>query len=407
VATLSEESGTIASELVPFIDTLASIDDPEQGIRWLLRGDIRTVLTDIAQGRKPLTHATFDEAAGDRVGRAIAVDHLRRLMVAAGLLPVRDEYLARLEMTIEARLRQVHPGDETVLRAYAIWYTLPRARRRVELGRSSISVCHSAKSMLSVPFNFLAGLRYQGITVDAIPQAAVDEWLGRRPSDAIDLATFFGWTQPRGLTSTVFIPPRSIVDPTSFMASDEQWALARTCLHDERMQHRFRLAACLVLLYGQTAANIVALRRRDVVTRDGVTTIQLGTDALELGEPLGQIARELADGAVPDAWTAGIARAFPNVGEQWLFPGRGPGKPLGQAALGKELIRLGIHCRAARNTALLTLARDVPTVILSDLLGVGSSTAERWRQYSGGSWTTYAPDGGYRPATPAAGKTRS
>ena len=344
---------------------------------------------------------------GDRVGRAIAVDHLRRLMVAAGLLPVRDEYLARLEMTIEARLRHVHPGDETVLRAYATWYTLPRARRRVELGRASISVCHSAKSMLSAPFNLLAWLREQGIMVDAIPQAAVDEWLGRHPSDAIDLATFFSWTQPRGLTSSVFIPPQTSVDPTSFMASDEQWVLARTCLHDQSMQHRYRLAACLVLLYGQTAGNIVALRRLDVVTHGGVTTIQLGPDALELSEPLGQIARELADGAVPDAWTGGIARAFPNVGEQWLFPGRGPGKPLGPAALRTELVRLGIHCRAARNTALLTLARDVPTVVLSDLLGVGISTAERWRQYAGGSWTAYAPAGGYRPATQTGGKIRS
>jgi len=114
-----------------------------------------------------------------------------------------------------------------------------------------------------------------------------------------------------------------------------------------------------------------------------------------------QMARELADGAVPDAWTGGIARAFPNVGERWLFPGRGPGKPLGQVALRKELMRLGIHCRAARNTALLTLARDVPTVVLSDLLGVGISTAERWRQFAGGSWTTYAPAGGYLPATQA------
>ena len=70
------------------------------------------------------------------------------------------------------------------------------------------------------------------------------------------------------------------------------------------------------------SAIIVALRRRDVVTRNGVTTIQLGPDALELGEPLAQIARELADGAVPDAWTGGIARAFPNVGERWLSPGR-------------------------------------------------------------------------------------
>jgi len=49
----------------------------------------------------------------------------------------------------------------------------------------------------------------------------------------------------------------------------------------------------------------------------------------------------------------------------------------------------------------------VPTVVLSDLLGVGVSTAERWRQYAGGSRTTYAPAGGCSPVTDASDKPGS
>ncbi len=29
-------------------------------------------------------------------------------------------------------------------------------------------------------------------------------------------------------------------------------------------------------------------------------------------------------------------------------------------------------------------------MVLRDLLGVGSSTAERWRGYAGGAWASYA-----------------
>ena len=32
-------------------------------------------------------------------------------------------------------------------------------------------------------------------------------------------------------------------------------------------------------------------------------------------------------------------------------------------------------------------------MVLCDLLGVGSSTAERWRGYAGGAWATYASTG--------------
>jgi len=61
---------------------------------------------------------------------------------------------------------------------------------------------------------------------------------------------------------------------------------------------------------------------------------------------------------------------------------------------------MGVPARSEGNTATLELARDVPTAIMADLLGVSPETAVNWRQLAGGSWTTCASVRA-RPARPA------
>lgn len=50
---------------------------------------------------------------------------------------------------------------------------------------------------------------------------------------------------------------------------------------------------------------------------------------------------------------------------------------------------LGIFVRAARNTALCTLAEDLPAPILADLLGMHITTAVRWTKLVKRDWTHY------------------
>ena len=171
--------------------------------------------------------------------------------------------------------------------------------------------------------------------------------------------------------------------------------IAKRCLTDNSLPHRLRLVGALVLLYGQQASAIARLRRSDVPSASGLVSIRLGRDAVVLDEPLATIAAELAAAAVPDAQPRGIARAFNAEGGAWLFPGRAPGKPLGEAALRQDLAKLQIRTRSGRNTTppCSPLPEVYPPMVLRDLLGVGSSTAERWRGYAGGAWATYASTG--------------
>ncbi len=204
---------------------------------------------------------------------------------------------------------------------------------------------------------------------------------------------FLRWARRQRLVPVLELPKQQMNTPRQFSDAEDQWTIAKRCLTDNSLPHRLHLVGALVLLYGQQASTIARLRRSDVTSASGLISIRLGRDAVVLDDPLATIAAELAAAAVPDAQPRGIARAFNAEGDGWLFPGRGPGKPLGEAALSKDLTKLGIRTRSGRNTALLALARDVPPMVLCDLLGVGSSTAERWRGYAGGAWATYASTG--------------
>jgi len=378
--------------LVTFVDALGSVESPRNAMQWLTRGRAQDVLGAMVRGDQGLDHATLDRAAGQRRGRALAIEHLRQLLVVSGALPPRDEYMSRLERTIEARLSTAHPGDARVLRSYATWHVLSGARRRVARGRPSQRIGRGALAAMTIAETFLAWLRELGLDREAVPQAAVDHWLTQHPGRAVHLATFLRWAQRRGLPSKVHIDSQLRWFPTTFMHADTQWTLVQRLLHDDTVAPGDRLVACLVMLYGQPLRRVAQLRHSDISTTGAQTMIKLGSEAVVLIGPLDEIAAQMLHGQARDRWVQGLAKSFPNQ-QDWLFPGRVAGQPIGMKALQERMKKLGIEARGARNTAVLNLARDVPASVLADLLGITAATAERWRELAGGNWTTYAPIG--------------
>jgi hypothetical protein len=83
-----------------------------------------------------------------------------------------------------------------------------------------------------------------------------------------------------------------------------------------------------------------------------------------------------------------LGRSLPRV--RWLFPGSGnPGRPMAAGTLSRRLLEHGIDARSTRNTALLTLAADLPAPVLADLLGLHVDTASRWVTYAKQDWSAY------------------
>jgi hypothetical protein len=76
-------------------------------------------------------------------------------------------------------------------------------------------------------------------------------------------------------------------------------------------------------------------------------------------------------------------------GPTWLFPGVPPTQPLSPGALAARLRGYGIYAGAARNTALIILAADLPAPVVADLFGLHRNTATAWSIYAQADWSAY------------------
>lgn len=385
------DPGRVA-QLQPFLSRLGRVDDPRRGLDWLYRSrTAQHLLADMLHGRQPVQHATLDAVNAGRQKRSSSVEHLRILLVASAVLPERDEPLHRLEQDIGQLLAGCDPADRALLRQWVLWHVLPRARRRVENGQPSDSVLSRARTSIIIMCRFAAWLRQHGSSLAALTQAPLDEWAADNLDDAAELASFLRWAVRRRHVPRGLRPPEHQPRTVRLHSSqDELYAAARRCLTDHTIPAGHRLAAGLVVLYGQPLTRICRLRTSDLhLEPDGTATLRLGRTPVVLLSPLADAARHLIQTPAHGAARTGVGTGFASKPE-WLFPGLPLTRHIGTAALAERIhLLLPGNLRGHRNTALLTLARDVPPVVLADLLGLHPGTVERWRALAGGNLVFY------------------
>ena len=376
------------AQLRPFLDGLRLADNPRAALDWISKRPVaRTVVTDMLHGRVPVSHKTLDHAGARPDATSAGIEYLRQLLVDSHVLPGRHEPLSRVERTIARRLDTCSGPDAAALRRYATWQVLPAVRRPRHPQPPSVLSVKAALRKFVTAHTFCAWIESRGADLAHLDQALVDTWVTEHPHRAIELATFTTWAARQHLGPAVHVEPRPLSYPANFAPADDQLSAVRACLTDDTVPARDRLAGALLLLYGQPLSRITQLRRSDLDLTDGAVSIRLGPTPLALPEPLAQLARQIAH-ETPAA--RGISRGFA-YDSPWLFPGHPPSRPIDASSLRNRLNRrLSLPpARAARNTALITLARDVPPVVLADLLGLSAGTAEQWHQLAGGRWTSY------------------
>jgi len=378
----------VPTPLRPLLQALRDVEQPRTVLGWLARSPAAPVLAAMVAGRAPLHHQTLDTAGADRGGRSFAVEHLRQLLVASGALPDRDEHLHRLQQRLATVIDTAHPDDQAVLRAYATWQLLRRLRAHAEQGRPTLTAADRAREVLAEAASFLHVLREHDLDPGSCTQAELDVWLTSRPQARRLLPAFLTWAkQQHHLPTVLTVPATPTWQLGAAQPADQRWQLARKLLHNDTLPAADRVAGLLVLLYGQTLTRISRLRRADLdVATDPsrVVHLRLGTDAIEIGEPLTTLLKGL-----PVLVSTGAARGLAGD-DPWLFPGRRPGRATHPTTLGHRLRRLGIDPRTARNSALLHLAEHLPARVLADLLGLHIVTAERWNTIAGARWMGYA-----------------
>jgi hypothetical protein len=304
--------------------------------------------------------------------------------VATGALPVRDEYLARLELWITHLIVDGQDHDQRqLLRRYGLWHLLRRLRSRLGGQHATHEQATVVQQHLRAAVALLDWLTSRGLTLATCQQADIDRWLAAGQTRyRRDAGHFVRWARAQKMTTLEY--PAVRWDGPGSIDTETRWQQARRLLHDQTLQPEDRVAGLLVLLYAQWPAAISRLTL-DHLDDDGEQVrLHLGGEPVILPKPLAELVRAVA----------ATRRGHAGLGDQgtspWLFPGGQPGRPISAFRLTERLRQLGLRSGQARSAALFQLTTELPAALLARLLGIHVSVAVAWQRASSGDWTTYA-----------------
>ncbi|MDQ1367141.1 MAG: hypothetical protein QOE57_3183 [Acidimicrobiaceae bacterium] len=376
---LARADGTIPAIFDPFLDALAATPSPASTLKWLGAGrPAATLLRQLAASPDQVSHDLLDTLPQD-----LTLHRLRRSLMHVGVLEQRVDYLDRISPWLESVLADQSPVTAHLVRTYAHWSVLRRARHRSRRRPFTAGSASWAHAKLRGAVALLNWIDAQGSTLQRLDQGALDRWItAGTPSAANAAREFVQWARQRNLTGEVAIPihhPQASLVPIS---EDERWHHLKRCLKDTTLPIQVRLAGSLILVYGIPVSRITTLRADQIRTLDRRTTIQLGAHRLVVAPAIAGLLHHHQE---ESAAVCLLDRSTPK-GPEWLFPGGFPGRPA-VAALYRQLRQHGIpHIRRARSAALITLAADLPAPVLADLLDIHITTAVQWSRHAQNDW---------------------
>jgi hypothetical protein len=385
---IADSTGNVRPGLQILHQTLAATDRPAAVLTWLSSGTSQSVLTELAAGLRPLTHAALDELPVSK-----PLTHLRSVLVATGALPARDEHLIQLERWITQTVAsRADRQEKETLHSYAVWHVLRRLRQRIRGTHATHNQAGVARRNITAAVAFLDLLTARGLTLASCPQGDLDEWMAAAStSQRGPTGHFIRWARNQKLTSLAF-PATRWPGPTRVIDAEGRWAQARLLLHDDTLKPRDRVAGLLVLLYAQQPAAISRLTVDHVQASEGVVRLRLGREPVVVPEPLATLVLHLV------ITRQGHATTGDQGTSRWLLPGGRPGQPVSPYRLSERLHQIGIQPGPARSTALFQLATELPAAILARMLGIHIDVAVAWQRASAGDWMTYAADVSRRTA---------
>jgi hypothetical protein len=159
--------------------------------------------------------------------------------------------------------------------------------------------------------------------------------------------------------------------------------MLQRCLHDDNLPIDVRAAGTLVLLFGRTTTTFVDLAIADIEQIRNETYLRLSGFSVLLPPAAAAVFHTLSQDATKEAFQQ------PDNTARYLFPGRLPGRPARAYVISRKLRANGIASVPSRNAARAEWARDIPSPIAADLLGINITTAARWASRTRRDWTDY------------------
>ncbi|MDR8412597.1 hypothetical protein MTP10_28195 [Nonomuraea sp. 3-1Str] len=375
----ADPEGAIRADLEGIVKALTA-GRPLPLLNLLERTSKRHQLRRLREAGSGLDHHFLDQ-----LGTSRDVASLRAALVAAGLLPPRDEYLITFETWLTKIVNQVEErDDEKLIRSFGTWSVLRQLRRAAARRPLSYGQVAPPRTQIRSAIRFLSWVRDHDRTLPTCTQADLDAWLTSDGPGRPESRRFISWaTKQHYLKDVIFPSPDRSGRGQSAIEDDERWSIVHRLLHDDSLDTRVRVAGCLVLLYGQTVSRIAPLTGDQIIDDPGQMRLQLGIRPVDVPAPLADLLRELA---TADHHAAVLGE----TGHRWLFPGQYANQHMHPASLNQLLNAVGAHSRPGRSTALMDLASQLPPVVVSKLLGLHISTATEWAQAAGNTRPGYA-----------------
>jgi hypothetical protein len=376
-AVLDDRTGRVDARFVPLHDSLCAAASPESSARWVTTPAVAERLRALVSGEVPLTHVGVDTLPAG-LGR----EHLRERLMAAGILPERDKYLAAFDRWAAARLEAIADDEQRrTIRTYLHWHQRRRLREKSETGRLHESAGGQARQQVNVAVEFLAFVAARGRSLERCRQADIDDWFAAGTTTRWAARSFLAWAIDTRHCPRLRVPHyRGRAAPA--LSQQQRLGILHRLFIDESLPAADRVAGSLVLLYAQPLARVRQLRVDDLRLRGGEVSVRIGDEWLPLPEPIGRLALHLRRHR-PNTNTAS------NPDSPWLFPGRAPGQAIQAEQLGERLARAGIS-RLGRLAALNHLVAEIPAPVLAKLIGYSPNQVAQHAVNQRVDWARYA-----------------
>lgn len=376
--TCLQREGTAPAWVSGLVAELVGAEPPESTLRWLDRPRVRAALTTLADHRREVTHRDLDALPHRQ-----AAEFVRGLLLQSGALPVRNGHLARVEAWLATTVAELIPEHAKYIRPYGYWNVLRRARRTAGRRPFTTGSATRCRRQIRSAIALLADLTAAGETLETLTQPWLDRWTELHPEHLVYIAGFIGWANSHRLIPRIRIHLRSSPLPVVSIDADDQLRRLHELFDaDSVLSADVRAAGALILLYGLPVTRIHCLTSADITQVGGKSFLTINRRPLLLPPVLARMLWALAERP--------RRGDRDSTSQRYLFPGiRAVQAPISARALTARLNAHGINARAERNTALLTLAADLPGPVLAETLGIHISTAVRWSRLAGRDWSHY------------------
>jgi len=339
--------------------------------KWLANSpDLIAELRAAAAGRQELSHAGLDALGDTR-----RVEHLRQLLVAAGLLPARHHQLALFDRWCQRLFATIdNIAHRQTITTFATWHHRRRLAAAIDNGTLKPASTRGTRRHIRAGRNFLTWLEHRDVALADCRQADIDRWFSTGNTTRWSALGFITWARSQRLCDRRLQVPiyRSATPAT--VGHDHHVTVVARLLHDDTITLTDRVAGLLVALYAQPVTRVSRLRHDAIVITDQQVTAEIGAERIVLDDPIAPlVTRLVADSA--------------HSGSPWLFPGVTAGQPRSAHGLGERLRRHGVS-KGVRIAAFHDLIEQVPATVLAELIDYNPVVVAKRAEALAAQWNT-------------------